>query len=106
MDGELATLYQLGKQVGGLFDWQIDFSFLSGVRNGWYEHKPIKHILARGYWLILAPDSFCFKADFYKVIQGQLVLMDAGKIEIDFPIRTLDQRLYAPIDVRWIGIEY
>ncbi len=103
MNGELAALYQGGKQVGGIYDWQIDILFDSVIKNGWYEHKIIKNITAQGYWLNIAPDSDYFCVEFYKVIRGQLVLIDTGKVEVDLPNKILDRRVYIPLEIRWLG---
>ena len=103
MNGELGVLYQGNKQVGGIYDWEIDIISDSTIRNGWYEHKITKGITAQSYWLTDAPDSNCFEVKFYKAIRGRLVLMDAGKIELDLPNRVLDHRFYIPLEIRWIG---
>ncbi len=104
MNGELAVLYQGGKQVGGLYDWAVNLISTHNIRNGWREFKIVKkEITAYSYWLTLAPGSDCFEAQFYKAIQGQLVLIDRGKIEVALPNQTLDRRLYIPFEIRWRG---
>ncbi len=100
MNGELAVLYQETKQVGGLYDWEIEIISQSTIRNGWYEHKITKGITAQSYWLTDAPDGNCFEIKFYKAIRGQLVLIDSGEIEIDLPNKTIDHRFYIPLVVR------
>jgi len=103
MEGSLGVLYQDG-QVGGVYDWSIYLVWDSTVSKGWTEYKVKKNISALSYWLIKAPDGNCFDIELYKTIQGALVLMDAGRVKIDFPdVKTLDRRLYAPIEVRWLG---
>ncbi len=102
MNGELAVLYQRGKQIGGLYDWEINLILNSTVRNGWYEYKISKDIATRSYWLNIAPDDSYFEVKFYKAIRGQLVLIDSGKVEIDLPSKTLDRRLYIPLEIRWV----
>ena len=103
MNGDLAVLYQGGKQVGGLFDWEIDIISNSTIRNGWYEVKISKGITAQGYWLTCAPDGCYFEVIFYKAIRGRLVLMDSGKVEVDLPDKTLDRRLHIPLEIRWVS---
>lgn len=103
MNGELGVLYQGDEQIGGFFDWEIDISSISTIRNGWYEFKVTKEITTQSYWLNLAPDGDCFEIKFYKVIRGRLVLIDSGKVEINLPDKTLNCRIYIPLEIRWIG---
>ena len=103
---EIGVLYQ-GEQVGGIYDWDISLIWDSVIVNKWREHKVKKNITANSYWLIKPPDGNCFDIELYKTIQGALVLMDTGNVAIDFPdVKTLDRRLYAPIEIRWLGCEY
>ena len=102
----IATLKQNGKQVGGLFDCEIRVILQYTTKDGMKEYKPLKRITALSYWLLEPISSNEFNAEFFTTQSNQLVLIDAGKVRINFPdVSTLNQRLYAPIDVRWIGIE-
>ena len=102
----IATLKQNGKQVGGLYDNEIRVVLQYSTKDGMKDYKPIKKITALSYWLLEPIQDNDFDAEFFTIQSNQLVTIDAGKVKIDFPdVRTLDQRLYAPIDVRWIGIE-
>ena len=104
MNGVLGVLYQGGKQVGGIYDWDIDIiTSNSTIRNGWYEFKVFKEITAQSYWLNLAPDSDYFEIKFYKAIRGQLVLIDGGKVGVSLPDKTLDRRLHIPLEIRWVS---
>ncbi len=103
MNGELGVLYQEDKQVGGLYDWEIITISQSTVRDGWYDFKVAKEITARSYWLIVTPDGSIFEVKFYKAIRGQLILVDKGITMIDLPDKTLDHRLYIPLEIMWIG---
>ncbi len=106
LTSQVATLKQHGKQVGGLFDCEIRVILNYTIRDGMRDYKPIKRISALSYWLLEPIQSNEFDAEFFIVNGNMLVTIDAGKVVIDFPdVRTLDQRLYAPIDIRWIGIE-
>ncbi len=101
--GQIAVLYQDKKQIGGLRDWDCRVVMNYTTKDGVKEYKPIKHIDAQSYWILEPIQSNEFDAEFYQVLNNDLVLMDSGKVVIDFPdLRTLDQRLYAPIDVRWL----
>ncbi len=104
MNGEIAVLYQGNKQIGGLYDWKIDITSESTIKNGWRESRICKEIAAQSYWLIDTPACNCFELKFYKVERGYLVLIDSGKVKIDLPsVRVLDCRLTIPIEIRWLG---
>ena len=107
LTSQIATLKQNNKQVGGLFDCEIRVILQYTTVNGMKEYKPVKKITALSYWLLEPIQSNEFDAEFFTVNSNQLVTVDAGKVVIDFPdLMTLDRRLYAPIEVRWIGCEY
>ena len=103
----IATLKQNGKQVGGLFDIEIRVILQYSTKDGMKEYKPTKKITALSYWLLEPVSSKEFDAEFFTEKSNQLVIIDAGKVRIDFPdLRTLDRRLYAPINVQWVECEY
>jgi hypothetical protein len=100
---QIATLKQNGKQVGGLYDSEIRIVLQYTTVDGMKEYKPVKKITALSYWL-LEPCDNEFEAEFYQVVNNDLILMDAGKVVIDFPdCHTIDRRLYAPLEIRWIS---
>ena len=102
--GQIAVLYQNKKQVGGIRDWDCRVILNYTTRDGIKEYQPVKHIDAQSYWILEPIEDNEFNAEFYQVLNNELVLMDAGRVVIDFPdVRTLGRRLYAPIEVRWIG---
>ena len=103
----IATLKQNGKQVGGLYDIEIRVILNFTTVDGFKEYKPVKRISALSYWLLEPVYSNEFDVEFFAVNSNMLVLVDAGKVKIDFPdLVTLDRRLYAPINVQWVGYEY
>jgi len=107
MNGKIGVLYQDKEQVGGFYNWDLHISADYTTVDGWKEYKPTKHIRATAYWLVSEINGNCFDAEFYRENNGQLVLMDAGQVSIDLPdIHTLDGRLDAVIDIRWIQGEY
>ena len=100
---QVATLKQNGKQVGGLYDIEIRVILQYTTVDGMKEYKPVKKITALSYWLLEPIQSNEFDIEFFSVNSNMLVTVDAGKVVIDFPdVRTLNRRLYAPIDVRWL----
>ena len=107
MNGEIAVLYQSGKQVAGVYDWQISVWFENLVVNEVKEYLPRKEITARSYWLVKPVKKNEFDIEFYQRIQDSLVLMDTGKVVVRFPdTKTLNRRLDTPIEMRWIKGEY
>ena len=107
LEGQIGVLSQNGKQIAGLYDWESHVVLNFTTKDGMKEYKPAKHITARSYWILEPVRENVFDAEFYQIVSNELVLMDTGKVVIDFPdVRTTDQRLYAPINVRWIGVEY
>ncbi len=102
MNGKIAVLYQGGKQVGGLFDWQIDMILPPSIKNGWREYKLIKEITARSYWLIDAPDGNLFEVKFYNAIRGHLVLIATGMVEVNLPKIIVNKKIFMPLKLRWI----
>jgi hypothetical protein len=102
LEGQIAVLYQ-GEQVAGLYDWSLRVILDYTTKDNMREYKSHKRIEARSYWLVEPVKDNEFDAEFYQVINDNFVLMDAGKVAIDFPdCHTVDRRLYAPIEVRWI----
>ena len=103
MNGELGVIYQDNKQVGGFFDWEIEVTPNVTIEKEWREYKIFKRITTRSYWLSIVHSNNLFEAVFYKVVEGQLVLMDEGMVLIDLPHRILGHRYYIPIEILWMG---
>jgi hypothetical protein len=104
LTSQIATLNQNGKQVGGLYDSEIRVILQYSTKDGMKDYKPLKRITSLSYWLLEPVQDNEFDAEFFTIQSNQLVLIDAGKVKIDFPdLVTLDKRLYAPINVQWIS---
>jgi len=107
LEGQIAVLYQEGKQVAGLYDFETRILLDYTTVNSMKVYKSHKRINARSYWLVEPVKENEFDAEFYQILNDNLILMDAGKVCIDFPdCHTVDRRLYAPIEIRWVGVEY
>ena len=105
--GEIGVLYQEGKQVAGIYGWEIHCWLEYVVTKGYKDYKPIKKISARAYWLNKEIEDNDFYAEFYKKVDGNLVILDAGNVSINFPdTKTLDRRLDAELKMDWLGVEY
>jgi len=101
MEGEIGVLYQ-GEQVGGFFDWQFNIGLEPIPDKEWASYKVIPpYITARSYWLTRELEGADFRADFFKFMNGQLILMDSSRVELKLPNMTIGKRLLAPIRMRW-----
>ena len=104
MTGDIGVLYQNGKQVGGIFDWEISAGMDSIAKDSWVERKVAKQITAQSYWLVNKPNGDIFDVKFYQHIKGQLVLMDTGTVGLKLPeINILDRTLPASLRLRWMN---
>ena len=102
MNGQIGILYQDGKQVGGVFDWEISAGMDRVAKEGWVERKVAKQITAQSYWLVKKPNGDTFDVKFYEHIKGRLVLIDTGTVRLKLPeVNILDKRLPAPLRLNW-----
>ncbi len=103
--GQLGVLYQNGKQVAGVFDWEIHVILEYTVKNGYKDYRPIKKLSAASYWLTEPIKDNEFLAKFYQVNNEKLVLMDESIVRIDFPdTTTLDKRLDTKVKIEWMRL--
>jgi len=104
VEGEIGVLYQDGRQVAGVYNWESHVVLNTTTVNGMKEYKPNKHLNARSYWLVKPIEENAFYFEGYKVINDRLVIMEAGNVAIDFPdCYSTDLRQYAPVSMRWLG---
>ena len=104
LEGQIAVLKQKGKQIAGLYDWESHVILNITTVEGMKQYKPTKKINALSYWLIEPVKDNLFEAEFYQIFMNDLILIDAGKVVIEFPdCRTIDRRLYAPLEIRWVS---
>ncbi len=69
----------------------------------WTALKAAKVVTASSYWLIKEPNGYIYEAEFYQQIRNQLVLMDAGRVELKLPDTvTSDRTLSAPLRLTWM----
>lgn len=102
MEGQIGVLYQGGKQVGGVFNWEIKGQMANSAEDNWVKIKAVKSVTALSYWLIKEPEGDIFKAELFQQIRNQLVLIDSGTIKLKLPdTNTLNRMLEAPLRLRW-----
>jgi len=80
--GEIGTLNQGGKQVGGFRDWQIDLTTDNIPRRGYFDKKVKIRLQADRYWLLDKPAGDNYTAKFYQHISGQLALVAEHDVNI------------------------
>jgi len=107
VEGEIGVLRQDGRQVAGVYNWlsriRLNYTVVDNVK----EYKPTKIITALSYWIVEPLTSNEFNIELYKAIGEDLVIMEAGKVTIDFPdTTTIGRRLNAPVSMSWVGYEY
>ena len=104
MNGQIGVLYQNGKQIGGIFDWEINAGMGSYAKDDWIEIKVAKQITAQSYWLLNKPKDDIFEARFYQYIEGRLILIDIGTVKVKLPeVDILNKTLPAPLRLRWMN---
>ena len=102
MNGEIGTLNQKGKQIGGVFDWGISGNKASWAKDNWVETKATKLVTVKSYWLINKPEGDVFEIELYQQIRNQLVLVDISTVKLNLPdTDTLDRKLSTSL--RWTG---
>ena len=108
MTGEIGVLYQNGQQIGGFFDWEIRVDLVPSEgfgRDSWSSWKVnAKRTTAVNYWLLGKPNGSVFDAEFYQHINDQLILMDAGKVSMEFPEENaFNTKLLGLIEIIWMN---
>jgi hypothetical protein len=93
MFGEVASIIQDNKQIGGLFDWTIQLVEEKGSKNGWVSNKPHKVFSAKYYWLLEIPKSNEFEIKFYQIAGNDLCFVSREKVKLNFPSLELDKKL-------------
>jgi len=103
MEGQIGVFYQGGKQVGGVFNWEISGQMANSAEDNWVKIKAVKSVTAQSYWLIQKPKGDIFEVELYQKIRNQLVLIDSGTIKLKLPDTvTLNRTLEAPLRLRWL----
>ncbi len=78
MNGEIGTLFQEGKQIGGFYDWAIDIQLLKGLQN----NKAIVKATAARFWVLCSPSQSEIRASFYRLVGDRLVLMNQAQVTV------------------------
>ncbi len=102
MEGEIGSLVQDGKQIGGFLDWTIDLTLTSVERPQGREYKrALVKATANKYWVLCEPLQGEITALYYKLIGDKLALVNQAQVMIKLG-KTLDKVLNIPIEMIWI----
>ena len=76
----------------------------NSAKDGWVEKRVAKQITALSYWLVNKPNGDIFDTEFYQFMEGRLVLIDTGTVNVKLPeVNILDKTLSAPLRLRWMN---
>ena len=86
MNGELGTLFQQGRQVGGFFDWHIDVAVLESTSR---QHREFVigncKATAQRFWMLEWPNGNAMEARFYFYRNGALLLCNVNDVILVLP---------------------
>lgn len=103
MEGEIGVLYQEGKQVAGVTNWEITLFLDNTSIKGWSSQKVTdKKISAWGYWLTQESECDEYEACFYVSWRGELVLVDKSIVKVNLPDAPLDKKMLCELEIIWL----
>lgn len=84
MNGEIGSLVQDRKQIGGFLNWIIDPILTSSVRaeNRVYKMVAVK-ATAQKFWLLSSPSQSEITALYYRLTRGKLVLITQAQVNVE-----------------------
>ncbi len=98
MIGEIGSLVQDGRQIGGFLNWTIDLIF---VRAG-DSHKAVSiKSTADKFWLISCPSQSEIMALYYQLVKDKLVLITQSRVMVSLKGET-DKLIDKKLEMRWI----
>ena len=103
MQGQIGTLYQDGKQLGGFLDWSIDLSLnrTQVPDSRVYKVQVIKSTAER-FWLLSAPSEGDITAHYYQLIKDRLVLVNSHIVTADLG-KTINKMVNRPLVMTWMN---
>lgn len=103
MNGQIGTLYQDGKQVGGFLEWSLDIRLFRTEKpdSTVYTVHAIK-CTADKFWVLSAPSDSEIVAYFYQLIKGRLVLMAQRTVEVNLA-GPLNKTINRPLEITWMN---
>ncbi len=100
LNGEIGSLIQDGKQIGGFLDWTIELNLESVERPQGREYRKVLKATADRYWVLCSPSRGEIKALYYQLIRDRLVLVNQSLVSIELGT-VLDKIINKPIEMIW-----
>ena len=100
LNGEIGTLYQDGKQIGGFLDWSIDLK-LNSVNQA--EGRVYKHCMTKStaskFWLLSTPTEAEITAHYYLLVGDTLALVNSHTVEVNLSGSL--NKILGPLEMVW-----
>jgi hypothetical protein len=101
LNGEIGTLIQDGKQLGGFMDWTIELRLNSiNKAEGRVYQKVMTKATASKHWLLSAPTDSEITANYYLLRGDTLALVNSQTVEhITGPVN----KMLGPLEMVWMN---
>ncbi len=101
MQGEIGSLAQDGKQIGGFLNWAIDPILTSSVRAEGKVYKMVAvKATAQKFWLLSAPSGGEITALYYQLVRDKLVLITQAQVSVELSGAS-NKMINKPIEMIW-----
>jgi hypothetical protein len=98
--GEIGTLFQDGKQLGGFLNWAIDLKLNAIERPGGREYKKVlTKATASKHWLLEKPTEGEITAHYYLLVGDTLALVNSHIVQVELtgPVN----KMLGPLEMIW-----
>lgn len=84
--GEIGTLNQDGKQIGGFLDWTLRTTLNATKGENWASYKLVgRSVDSPRFWLLEKPINDCYEVNLYQLIKDTFVLINTSQCRIEIP---------------------
>lgn len=102
LNGEIGSLIQDDKQIGGFLNWTIELNLTSTERPQGREYKKvITKGTAERYWLLCSPSQSEITALYYQLIKDRLVLVNQAQVKINLDT-VIDKMINKKLEMIWM----
>ena len=102
-NGEIGSLVQDDKQIGGFIDWTIDLQLRGReTSDGKVYTKPVAKSTALKFWLLSSPSQSEIKALYYQLVKDTLALINESTVQVDFGEYELNKIINRQIEIKWM----
>jgi hypothetical protein len=85
-NGEIGTLNQDGKQIGGFYDWTLETRLEATKCEKWASYKLVGQIYTTPrFWLLEKPTSDSYEVNLYQLIRDTFALINTSHCKIEIP---------------------